>query len=588
MLLAAFAGVAQTRDAVYVNNTDSVFLSNADTAAVFGNMEHNGFWGTTTGSYLYFLGQTWKNTPASRFPLMNATANDGGIFCISPPVNSVYSQIIQGGFNHNSISQGPIFPNLVISNPHNIYLDSTDVAVYNTVKMDTGLVYMSANAGGLDNTENSFVLGGGTLKPRVINYNRNKYFVSGVLPQNTSYFYIRNISSSDTAVFPIGSKAGDFTPAGVTSTSGDFMARVFDGVYEKANAGAIVTDPNYLQKTWHVVTPLTTTASYTPILQHNLGGEETPTFTANRNISYISMYDATNGMWGNGLATTPPYTKASIFPNIGNDGDSVFYHWRIIANILNANQGTYFTKRTSITKKKLGIDKTALPVNPLRDGTFDIDYDFVVTNADNFIDSNIIVVDDLNKTFPSPAIVTIKSLTSSLGLLAVNPNYDGKTDTFLVKNGSLPGRQTDTLHLILNIDLNGTPDSLFYNVAVVGSTDLKGNFQPLDTSATVQLKILPSAIFIPDGFSPNGDGFNDKYVIPHKPSETVDLVVYNRWGNIVFKEENYQNGWDGHGVGSFLGKELEEGIYYVLVTVTSRTSGSQQKFVKPIVLRRAY
>jgi hypothetical protein len=586
LLLTVCKVSAQIRDTVYVGNADSVYLSNTDTVTLFGNVEHNGTWGTTTGSYVYFLGQLWKNTPTSRFPLMNALANDGGIFCITPPGNSVYSQIIQGGFNHANLNQGPIFPNLIISNPHNVYLDSTDAAVYNTVKMDTGLVYMSANAGGLDNTENSFVLGGGSLKPKVINYNRNKYFVSGVLPENTSYFYIRNIAANDTAVFPIGSRATDFTPAGITSTTGDFMIRVFDGAYEKGGSGAIITDPNFLQKTWHVVTPSVTTASYTPIFQHHVSNE-TPAFINNRDNTFVTMYNAATNTWDAVTPTVPAYQQVSLFPNIGNDGDSVYIHWRIMSNIINSNQGTYFTKRINSTKL-MSVVKTLIGVNPvLTNSTFDVGFQFVVTNGNPNAVSNIDVKDDLSNVFKSPVNYSVKSLTSALGLLTPNSSYDGKTDVDLVKGGTLQSKQSDTILLVVNVDLNGTSDTTFTNAGIVGVIDGKGTFNAIDTS-TAAVKLTALDIFIPDGFSPNGDGINDKFVIGHHSYQTVDLAVFNRWGNIVFKEDNYQNTWDGHGVGNFLGKELEQGTYYVMVTVTNQKTGSKENFIKFITIRRSF
>jgi gliding motility-associated-like protein len=47
---------------------------------------------------------------------------------------------------------------------------------------------------------------------------------------------------------------------------------------------------------------------------------------------------------------------------------------------------------------------------------------------------------------------------------------------------------------------------------------------------------------VPDGFSPNGDGINEKFVIAGM-GEYPDayLEVVNRWGQIVFKRRSYGN-----------------------------------------------
>ncbi|MEZ0608644.1 gliding motility-associated C-terminal domain-containing protein [Fibrella sp. WM1] len=55
-----------------------------------------------------------------------------------------------------------------------------------------------------------------------------------------------------------------------------------------------------------------------------------------------------------------------------------------------------------------------------------------------------------------------------------------------------------------------------------------------------------SVVFIPEGFSPNDDGVNDRFVIRGVPaSVTVNLEIFNRWGHRVYANTNYQNDWDG-------------------------------------------
>lgn len=576
---------AQTRDSMYVGNADNLYTASADTMSVFGNVVHNGVWGTTTGSYVYFLGQTWKNTSTAQFSLMNATATDGGVFCIKQPTLT-YSQIIKGGYNRRVLSSGPVFPNLVIANPGNVYLDSTDVAVYNTVKMDTGLVYMSANAGGLDNTENSFVLGGGSLKPRVINYSSNKYFVSGVLPNDTSYFYVRNVASPDTTVFPIGSKARDYTPTGITAISGDVMVRSFDGVYQNGNSGALITDASYLQKSWQVITPSSAIANYNLILQHH-SGNETATFSGSRNQSYISKYNASDG-WDIVAPNQPPYIQASLFPNIGNDGDSVLYYWRILDQILNSNTaGAYYTKRV-IESNLLSINKSVVGIEPVMpDSTFNIMFKIAVTNNNKTAVNNVAVSDNLANAFPFPTIFKVSSIRSTNGYLNLNLNYTGSgADTLLAMNGSFAANTGDTIYLLVNFNLYGSGIYSFTNTAYTGFNNSSNILYDALDASSVTFNV-PLYVFVPDGFSPNHDGINDRFEIRHKPGQTIDLAVFNRWGNVVFKEDNYKNDWDGTGVGNFLGKELEEGTYYVLVTIHDAQNGDS-KIVKFITIRRSY
>ncbi len=73
---------------------------------------------------------------------------------------------------------------------------------------------------------------------------------------------------------------------------------------------------------------------------------------------------------------------------------------------------------------------------------------------------------------------------------------------------------------------------------------------------------------IPDGFSPNGDGTNDLFVIRgilNFPNNT--FVIYNRWGNKVFEANPYQNTWDGNSDGGLTigGNQLPVGTYFYVL-----------------------
>jgi len=51
---------------------------------------------------------------------------------------------------------------------------------------------------------------------------------------------------------------------------------------------------------------------------------------------------------------------------------------------------------------------------------------------------------------------------------------------------------------------------------------------------------------VPNAFSPNGDGLNDRFRIKgFEPNETVLLQIFNRWGNLIFETHDLDKGWDG-------------------------------------------
>lgn len=53
-------------------------------------------------------------------------------------------------------------------------------------------------------------------------------------------------------------------------------------------------------------------------------------------------------------------------------------------------------------------------------------------------------------------------------------------------------------------------------------------------------------IFVPNTFTPNNDGFNDKFFLRSlAPFEVKYFRVFDRWGNLVFETKNALEGWDG-------------------------------------------
>ncbi|MDH5381655.1 MAG: gliding motility-associated C-terminal domain-containing protein, partial [Cyclobacteriaceae bacterium] len=70
---------------------------------------------------------------------------------------------------------------------------------------------------------------------------------------------------------------------------------------------------------------------------------------------------------------------------------------------------------------------------------------------------------------------------------------------------------------------------------------------------------LNKDLFIPNIFTPNNDGVNDVFYIRNNPLSGVELVISNRWGNRVYKSENYQNDWDAENV--------EDGVYFYFLKI---------------------
>ena len=70
---------------------------------------------------------------------------------------------------------------------------------------------------------------------------------------------------------------------------------------------------------------------------------------------------------------------------------------------------------------------------------------------------------------------------------------------------------------------------------------------------------------IPEAFTPNGNGFNDNFVIPGiEGYETRSVSVYSRYGTLVYESSMYNNDWNGTLLNS--GTQVPDGTYYYIFT----------------------
>jgi gliding motility-associated-like protein len=93
------------------------------------------------------------------------------------------------------------------------------------------------------------------------------------------------------------------------------------------------------------------------------------------------------------------------------------------------------------------------------------------------------------------------------------------------------------------------------------------NYSLCDTDIVITNVSCPGNFFLPQGFSPNGDGINDFLVFPqlsYFPNST--LTVFNRYGTVVYLSSDYQNNWNGTDVDT--NRPLPDGTYFYTLQVS--------------------
>jgi gliding motility-associated-like protein len=74
------------------------------------------------------------------------------------------------------------------------------------------------------------------------------------------------------------------------------------------------------------------------------------------------------------------------------------------------------------------------------------------------------------------------------------------------------------------------------------------------------INVIPYCVKVMEAFTPNGDAKNDLWLVTNGApcAGQIKVAVYNRYGGLVYKNDNYQNNWDG----TYNGKPVADGTYY--------------------------
>ncbi len=85
-------------------------------------------------------------------------------------------------------------------------------------------------------------------------------------------------------------------------------------------------------------------------------------------------------------------------------------------------------------------------------------------------------------------------------------------------------------------------------------------------------RVCPTQYFMPNVFTPNGDGINDSFGPKTVDIESMSLQIFDRWGNLLFESLGVNNPWDG----MVNGNQAEQGVYSWQMTYLAFRSNGEQ------------
>jgi gliding motility-associated-like protein len=311
----------------------------------------------------------------------------------------------------------------------------------------------------------------------------------------------------------------------------------------------------------------------------------------------LNVSGALNYTWlpvnqtGNEIVISP--TIGTTYTVLGNSNSGCISGANIFIDVVNCSKGVF------------GVTNAASIPLLFRSDYYKIDFTVTAVNGSNETYTNIKLNSHLAGTFPYPCTYTVVSppaIASSGSSLSVNSLFDGASELSLTSPSSstLLPQKRDTITFSILIEPRGF-SGLVKN-SVVGFADVPNSItasdssnngfswdpdldgDPTNNNVITIIDIKPIDLFVPQGFSPDGDGNNDLFTIKGAGGKAFKFTVFNRWGNTVYKTEGSDISWDGRAnAGATLGKDkLPEGTYYYVLEFSD---GSNKPITGFIVLR---
>ena len=261
----------------------------------------------------------------------------------------------------------------------------------------------------------------------------------------------------------------------------------------------------------------------------NMPGETSPSITAKDTGSYSVVKSFKDQCSKDTASQLVKLVQGSPPPAvISRDRDSICAGTELV---LLANKGNNYSYEWTKGKEKLGESSATLKV------TDQAWYSLLVRDEKNGCtakDSAKISVEEISVKLPERASM-LRGSTYPLRPIVASTSKPIRYEWFPPEGLS---STTDSLP-------TATPNNNSVYVLKVTS--------PIGCIAmdTISLFVI-DRLFIPDAFSPNGDGINDLFIIRNGDDQIEDIRIFDRWGSLVYQNQHYESAWDGRYRESFV------------------------------------
>lgn len=203
-------------------------------------------------------------------------------------------------------------------------------------------------------------------------------------------------------------------------------------------------------------------------------------------------------------------------------------------------------------------------------GTYTISLTIVTTTG--CVDTSTYIIQDAVKVIPYPrAGITAEPLEASI----FSPIIAFSDTSSLATHCAL--RISDGTYVDNCNYMHTFNDTGYFNVTQI----VRNEFNCID-SISLTVYIYPEyRLFIPNAFSPNGDGLNDFFLPSNLGIKEYEFEIFDRWGESIFSTNGTEVAWDG----TFKGNKSPQGVYVYLLKVVD-IKGKSHRYNGKVTLIR--
>lgn len=465
---------------------------------------------------------------------------------------SNYNVIVNGSFapSDTSINVSLIVNSapLITSEPSNVTVCAGNSASFTVAASGSSLNYQWKK--GLINLANGGTISGATsptltINPVSLTDVASDYHVvisNGCPPNDTSIFVSLNVGGSVITSEPANQTVcpGSSASFSIATSGTGLIYQWKKGLVNLINGGNI-SGANTATLTINPVNTSDTASNYHVVITGSCPPNDTSIFVSLKVGGSVITSEPTN-------QTKCVGTSASF--SVSATGSSLTYQWK--KGTINLINGGNISGATTAT----------LTINPVNLSDAASNYNLVVSGACAPNDTSVMV--SLSVTPLAVALASSNSPACVDGLINLNAQtVSGATYNWTGPNAFLSSTQNPSI-------ANST-------MANAGTYSLNVTNSCGTATTTTDVSVIKCDtidFFIPEGFSPNGDGINDVFFIRGIQIYTSNsFTIFNRWGDKVYETSNYQNTWTGNATTGLRigGNELPVGTYFYVLDLNDGT-----------------